>query len=1567
MLASYDSENGFGGLFSSIAKLKEVPKVTDEVTGALNKLQPGMIVTTTDVTGLAKAYGTADENYINFLSNLKSGSIQLKEGQTYFQAYQSYLKTLGGGFDFATLKAKALSVSMKALSSIGWMVAITAVTEVIGFITTSLYDMANASKIAEENAKEFTDSLTELRNSQSSNAETINNLNDEYKELSKGVDNLGNNISLTTEQYNKYHEITNKVADIMPDLVQGWDSEGNAILKVKGNLADLSAEYKKIRQNEAIEAYNNEDKNNYDDVGSTFENKSIASNYFDYSYSGTNPLYNFSQKSGSTNQVLAEMSKIFDGSMSYEDYKTKLDSLLDKNSYTEAESAFLMAVNILADQTGNMAIQSAEEFSEFQKDVKDIYSRVYNDINTATSQISVGALGYAQTTDAYWNSDYQTQINSLLNNLPSDFIVQNNLQDETSMKDFVNNLISDINSNKDGVQKALNQLFSIDINNTDLNPVELKEQIFNSIKTLLDALHVKYDDNTIEEFSNKLGFNGVNITAAKYESVLKKNKEKYGTDFSDFFEKHSINTDDEIDRWLSITEKINDATQAEKAYLEAEPVESPLSFSKAWKRLQNGTGVFAENDAVKSTYDDLIKLAETGKLTLDTFNSTTGSDTFLSQISDTAEEAVEKINKLTDSTKQLSSLKSAIGSIQNAYADKRDNGVAGADTLSSMESEFGSLDYWNKYKQILGSNTSSLDACREAQNKLASEYINSANFLSQLTEKNQDYYTSQLKDLGISNAEAVVKAQLEAKAKQLDLAYSALSEEQQKTITSSKDLSSASAETLIALLGEANGSLTAKNALAELAFETVNWTDLDTSQTTQQLLNIASAAGVASSNLAMLQDINSGKGVSGSAADNARINGASNVQKYYNNKSKEDIQNALKNNTANAKVDLSDIQVSLPSSSSSGSSSGDSSSSSSSQEFDWIEILLENKSKATQKISDKIDDYQKQATKNNLYKKLQKALSDEIKANEKAANYYLKKANKVKISDTLKKKIRNGAIDISTLKGKTAERAEKYQTFYEKATSSKETVSDLKLQKREETRNALDSKIENKSNYLDSLQSIAEDLEGEIDLLETRGFEADESYYKKLNSNAEKQKKNLTEQNKLLQNYLDTNKIKKYSNEWYEIKQQIEDNNQAIQDLTNSQAEWNNAIRQMPLNIIQSMVDLLNSAKSSFESLLGLKEQLNGFTSASDIEKQISLEKENMLYQSSLMKELSKGDLNAALTNEGLNNTQKQQYVKYLEQLAKGDISEKRFFELINKLGISQKGYNNNTLLKESTESMLDYYSSFLDSAKEIDQYAESYIDIQIDKLQEERDLLDEINEAKSEAIELEKKQQALQAAKQNKTNLIYHEGIGYNYEADNSAVNDAQNDLDDYNFELNKEQFDKAIDVLEEIRDKQSYVSLDENGNVLIPDWDTWLEEIVNTLNAKNFTFNFVQDSDGNITTVPKYAKGTKSAKGGMSLVGENGVELRLLNQGDSILPNDVTENLWKFGLDPQQMIMDNLNIQLPDYSNLIQPRNIENSKVVNIENVTLPNINDLSKAQDLFDGLMTINSDAVQRAWKR
>ena len=96
-------------------------------------------------------------------------------------------------------------------------------------------------------------------------------------------------------------------------------------------------------------------------------------------------------------------------------------------------------------------------------------------------------------------------------------------------------------------------------------------------------------------------------------------------------------------------------------------------------------------------------------------------------------------------------------------------------------------------------------------------------------------------------------------------------------------------------------------------------------------------------------------------------------------------------------------------------------------------------------------------------------------------------------------------------------------------------------------------------------------------------------------------------------------------------------------------------------------------------------------------------------------------------------------------------------------------------------------------------------------------------------------------------------------------------------------------------------------------------------------------------------YARGTRSANSGLSIVGENGPELRVLNQGDGILPNNITDNLWRWGsMTPSDML-----------ASLAQKA--QNwAQTLNINNVTLPNVRD---AQSFVSGLRELAQQYVTR----
>ena len=130
-----------------------------------------------------------------------------------------------------------------------------------------------------------------------------------------------------------------------------------------------------------------------------------------------------------------------------------------------------------------------------------------------------------------------------------------------------------------------------------------------------------------------------------------------------------------------------------------------LPFDNAWNQLKNNSGAFKDNDDTKDTANNLLELAEAGKLTVKAFEKTNGSDDFLTQTKLTAKEATQAINELVDSSKQLSELKKGIGTITSAYNEKKDSksNTVSPDTLSSMYDTLG-VDTWTKRIRRFGKN-----------------------------------------------------------------------------------------------------------------------------------------------------------------------------------------------------------------------------------------------------------------------------------------------------------------------------------------------------------------------------------------------------------------------------------------------------------------------------------------------------------------------------------------------------------------------------------------------------------------------------------------------------------------------------------------------------------------------------------------------------------------------------------------------------------------------------------------------------------------------------------------------
>lgn len=146
----------------------------------------------------------------------------------------------------STLAAKAQSIAFKAVSMAGNMLVMALVTKGIELAASAIDHLVNKSKYAAEAMEEAQQEITDSQNKLKEVSDTVSENKDRFLELAQGVDQFSNNVSLSKDDYQEYLDISNKLADIAPDLVTGYDEQGNALLVIGSNANDTSKKLQDI-------------------------------------------------------------------------------------------------------------------------------------------------------------------------------------------------------------------------------------------------------------------------------------------------------------------------------------------------------------------------------------------------------------------------------------------------------------------------------------------------------------------------------------------------------------------------------------------------------------------------------------------------------------------------------------------------------------------------------------------------------------------------------------------------------------------------------------------------------------------------------------------------------------------------------------------------------------------------------------------------------------------------------------------------------------------------------------------------------------------------------------------------------------------------------------------------------------------------------------------------------------------------------------------------------------------------------------------------------------------------
>lgn len=1078
-----------------------------------------------------------------FNNTMKSASVEaqkyavnIKEGTGSAQTFATNQRTIQASMSETSIVSKVAATGLNIFKAALNSLIFFAVIEGIQLLIKGIDNLILTADEAEEKAEALRGNMQSFFDEVQSGQQTISSVSDRFSELSEHVTKTGENIDLTKDEYSEYLDICNQVKTIMPELVTGYTNEGNAIITLKDNVDSLTESYKEnIKAKAASFITNGDDDGNT--IQSFFDDYDIFTN-------GENGLF-----APSAGGLWNNKSTDYEDYYGYDKVHEWLSdvsemSLKDLQNLQKGTTEATYLYALLKENGYELANITEDDYNAVHDVLTTRLTSLEGEMTTRVSNIKMSLQQMLYADGDYWNIDDKealSALDSFFASIDDEFIKQNNLLSQTALQSFESNAV-DLFQNKSTKQSM------IDIFNPQGEDESIKDYT-TRVENAISEIQKYCDENGITipfNFGTEDDPKGVQKTVddlqKSYDDAISSAKEKYSEDLTPFFEENSINTQEEIDKWNEVAASCDTATEAKKKYLGTDASEeTPVSFKKAWAGLDN-------NEDYKNTKKEVLELAEAGKLTPEAFKKADNGNAkkYFEGMGIGAEEATKKINATVDAVKQLSSLKSGITSIRDAYTEKKDDGIVGADTLDSMEKEFGNLGKaWKNYKKIAGSSKSKLSDLADAEDKLAKAYLQSNNFLANLTDENGNYdesirqlYVDQLKSYGIKNAENVVDSEIARQRGDATAAYAALSNQQKKNIKSVAELKDKTSDEILELYNEADGSDTAKQALLRLSMVNTNWEDLDTTETCNQLMNIARAAGIATDQILGLNGLKI-KSVSdystttspGLQTNSGLFNTNQNPSSTNNSFQPNNIpgfKQFVINNTYKTlngstqdytKPDLKHGSDKNKNKNTGG--GGKNSSSDSKTQFDWIERRITNlqtrfdrwKTIIENSSLKFIDKYYKKAT--SYAKKL-------VNTEGSAYTKYLKKANGVTISKnsktdkSLKAKVSNGKISgktsdlIKEYGSKTADKIQKYQDYYEKATSALDSF----VEKAQELYNLpLDKASAKIEKFSDAIDLLEKKLDNAITATAKNKIIDDEVKQKKKTYDANKSANNKAQKN----------------------------------------------------------------------------------------------------------------------------------------------------------------------------------------------------------------------------------------------------------------------------------------------------------------------------------------------------------------------------------------------------------------------------------------------------------------------